>query len=75
MLAFSFAEFFEFYFGRTFCYANACAIVSVAALATFKPDILPFTLFFSHKIRPNQVGLIAQELSGYHSTTRLDTFG
>ena len=65
MLTFIFAEFFKFYFGRTFCYTNTCAIVSVAALATFKPDILPFTLFFSHKIRPNQAGLITQDLSGY----------
>ena len=66
MLTFIFAEFFEFNFGCTFCYTNTCAIVSVAALATFKPDILPFTLFFSHKIRPNQAGLNTQELSGYH---------
>jgi hypothetical protein len=66
MLTFIFAEFFEFYFGRTFCYANTRSIVSVAALATFKPDILPFAFLFSHKIRPNQAGLITQELSGYH---------
>ena len=58
MLTFSFAEFIQFYFRRTFRYTNACAIVSVAALGTFKPDIFPFTLFFSHKIRPNQAGLI-----------------
>jgi hypothetical protein len=62
MLTFIFAEFFEFYFGRTFRYTNTCAIVSVAAFATFKPDILPFTLFFSHKIRPNQAGLITNYL-------------
>jgi hypothetical protein len=59
MFTFSFAEFIEFYFGRTFGHTNTCAVVSVAALAAFKPDILPFTLFFSHKIRPNQAGLIA----------------
>jgi len=62
MLTFIFAEFFEFYFGRTFRYTNTRAIVSVAALATFKPDILPFTLFFSHKIRPDQAGLITNYL-------------
>ena len=66
MLTFVFAEFFEFYLGRTFCHTNTCAIVSVAALATFKPDILPFALLFSHKIRPNQAELITQDLSGYH---------
>ena len=63
MFTFMFTEFFEFYFGRTFCHTNTCAIVSVAALATFKPDILPFTLFFSHKIRPNQAGLITNYLA------------
>ena len=75
MLTFIFAEFFKFYFGRTFCYTNTCAIVSVAALATFKPDILPFALFFRHKIRPNQAGLITYELFGCHSDSHLDTLG
>ncbi len=75
MLTFIFTEFFEFYLRRTFCYTNTCAIVSVAALATFKPDILPFTLFFSHKIRSNQAGLITNKLSGYHSDSRLYAFG
>jgi len=64
MLTFIVAEFFEFYFGRTFCYTNTCAIVSVTALAAFKPDILPFTLFFSHKIRLNQAGLSTYRLPG-----------
>jgi len=75
MLTFIFAEFFEFYFRRTFCHTNTCAIVSITALTTFKPDILPFAFLFSHKIRPNQAGLITYELSDYHSDTRLDTFG
>jgi hypothetical protein len=66
MLTFIFAEFFEFYFRRTFCNTNTCAIVSTAALAALKPDIFPFTLPFSHKIRSNQAGLITQELPGYH---------
>jgi hypothetical protein len=75
MLTFIFAEFFEFYFGRTFRYTNTCTIVSVAALAAFKPDIFPFTLLFSHKIRPNQAGLITYESFGSHSDSRLDMFG
>jgi len=66
MLAFIFTEFFELYFRRSFRDTNVRAIVSVAALATFKPDILPFALFFRHKIRPNQAGLITYELFGYH---------
>jgi len=66
MLTFILAEFFEFYLGRTFRNTDTCAIVSVAALATFKPDILSFTLFFSHMIRPSQAGPITQELSGHY---------
>ncbi len=65
MLTFIFTEFFEFYFGRTFCNTDTCPIVPVAALLTLQPDILSFALLFSHKIRPNQAGLITQELSGY----------
>jgi hypothetical protein len=62
MLTFIFTEFFELYLRRTFRYTNARAIVSVAALTTFKPDILPFALLFCHKIRPNQAGLITNYL-------------
>jgi hypothetical protein len=61
MLAFIPAIFFKLYFRRAFSHTYTCAIVSIAALAAFKPDILPFALFFSHKIRPNQAGLISQE--------------
>lgn len=50
------AKLLEIQFRRTFCYTNACTIVSTATLATLKPDKLPFTLFFSHKIRPHQAG-------------------
>jgi hypothetical protein len=75
VLTFIFTEFFELYFRRSFRYTNARAVVSVAALATFKPDIFPFALFLCHKIRPNQAGLITYELSGYYSDSRLDTFG
>jgi hypothetical protein len=75
MLAFIFAEFFELYFWRSFRDTNARAVVSVTALATFKPDILPFALLFCHKIRPNQARLITYELFGYHLDSRLDTFG
>ena len=62
MLTFIFAEFFELYLRRSFRYTNARAIVSAAALTTFKPDIFPFTLLFSHKIRPNQAGLFTNNL-------------
>jgi len=62
MLTFIFTEFFELYLWRSFRYTNARAIVSVAALAAFKPDIFPFTLLFSHKIHPNQAGLITNNL-------------
>jgi hypothetical protein len=62
MLTFVLAVFFKLYFRRTFGHTNTCAIVPVAALAAFKPDILPFALLFSHKIRPDQAGLITREL-------------
>ena len=62
MLACIFTEFFELYLRRSFRYTDARAIVSADALATFKPDIFPFTLLFSHKIRPNQAGLITNNL-------------
>ena len=58
MLTFIFAEFFEFYFRRTFCYTNTCSIVSFFALAALKPDILPFALLFSHKVHPQQTGTL-----------------
>ena len=58
MLTFIFTEFFELYFRRSFRYTNARAVVSVAALATFKPDILPFALLFSHKVHPQQTGTL-----------------
>ena len=56
MLAFIFTEFFELYFRRSFRYTDTRAIVSIAALAAFKPDIFPFTLLFSHKIVPTKQG-------------------
>jgi hypothetical protein len=62
MLAFIFTEFFELYFRRSFRYTDTRAIVSAAALAAFEPDIFPFTFLFSHKIRPNQAGLITNYL-------------
>jgi hypothetical protein len=75
MLAFIVTKFLELYFRRSFRYTNARAIVSAAALAAFKPDIFPFTLLFSHKVRPNQAGLITYELFGIHSDCHLDMFG
>jgi hypothetical protein len=56
MLAFIFTEFFEFYFRRSFRYADARAIVSATAITAFKPDIFPFTFLFSHKIVPTKQG-------------------
>ena len=47
------AELLELQFRRTLCHTDIRAIVSTTALATLKPDILPFALLFSHKIRPN----------------------
>ena len=55
--------FLELHFRRAFCHTNACAIVSIAALSALKPDILSFTLFFSHMISPQQAGLLMLELS------------
>ena len=75
MLAFIVTEFLELYFRRSFRYTDTRAIVSAAALTAFKPDIFPFTLPFSHKIRPNQAGLITYELFGTHSDCHLDMFG
>jgi hypothetical protein len=73
MLALLLTKLLELQFRRTFCYIDGCAIVSVTALATLKPDILPFTFLFSHKVRPSQAGLLAQEAFDYCSGARLDT--
>ena len=67
MLTFVLAVFLKLYFRCTFSHTYTRAIVSVAALAAFKPDIFPFTLLFSHKIRSNQTGPVTYELSDYHS--------
>jgi hypothetical protein len=67
MLTFILAIFFKLYFRRTFGHTYTCAIVSITALAAFKPDMLPFALLFSHKIRSTQAGLLTYELSDYHS--------
>jgi len=74
VLAFIFTEFFEFYFRRSFRYTDARAIVSAVAITAFKPDIFPFTFLFSHKIRPNQAGLIINNLVTIPDTC-LDMFG
>ncbi len=57
MRTFVLAILFQPQLGRTFGHTNARAVVSTVALTAFKPDILPFTFLFSHKIRPNQAGL------------------
>ena len=57
MRTFVLAKLLQRQLGRTFGHTNARAVVSTAALTTFEPDIFPFALFFSHKIRPNQAGL------------------
>jgi hypothetical protein len=56
MFTFVLAVLFELYFRRTFGHTNTCAVVSITALAAFKPDILPFALLFSHKIVPTKQG-------------------
>jgi len=73
MLTLVLTELLELQFRRTFGYVNTGAIIPVTALATLQPDILPFTLFFSHKVRPNQAGLLTQEASDYGIGARLDT--
>ncbi len=53
MFALVLAELLEFPLRRTLSHADVRAIISTAALATLKPDIFPFAVLFSHKIRPN----------------------
>jgi len=55
------AEFLERQFRRTFSDTHTRAIVPAAAPATLQPDIFPFAFLFSHKIRPNQAGLLAPQ--------------
>jgi hypothetical protein len=56
MRSFLLAVFLQIQFRRTFSDTNVCTIVSFFTLTAFEPDILSFTLLFSHKLNPHQTG-------------------
>ena len=72
-LTFAFTKLFQFQFRTALCYTNTCPVVSLAALSTLKPDILPFALPFSHKVFPTeQARLLEKHILSLKMPNNLD---
>ena len=61
MFTFLFTKLLELQFRRALGYTDTCAIIPFATLPALKPDIFPFALFFSHKVRSHPAGELPEK--------------